>query len=347
MQLCSAQCLDIQLSKSSYLAGETFQAEITATPITSLTYNDISVSYGGKEYFPVLYLEQLAANKWIVFFDTISKYGLNDFSVNRIICRENDSLKESSKTVQFSVKKPLQDHFSSLMNAVKGSWNSFSIDEISRSLIAIQKLDYDDALVEEGKKVLRTKLPSSVKSTALALQVVNDSNSMDWLADAQNSVSIGLWSLTTNSDSEKTCNLTINSQKSEVDIPRGPSSMDLVLPNDKTINISLDCDANAKITHTYRGKVNEFSLGTISNEKCWGVSYRSRCNATATAYALQIISDNDAKKWLSENARTTEEIAYSYILSGKSDSKTWLENNQHPAGSVSYTHLTLPTIYSV
>ena len=336
--LINAQCLDVKIAKASYLAGETFQAEITGNLITPLNYNDIYFYYNGKEYFPpVLSLEQIAANKWIVYSDVLEKYGLNDFSVERVICRENNTLKEESKKLSFSITKPLQAYYNSLLSKLNGKWASLSSDEISQAVIALSDFpESEDGKIELQKKGTGECWPSSnctVKSTSLALLALgNSTEARNWLLDSQNSVSSGLWKLITNADSEKICSLIINENAENVSIPAGINEISLNLPDTETINVSLNCDANAKISHTYLGKVHEFPLGIINNKKCWGKYYKTECDALSTAYALQIISDSNAAEWLSENAKSTEEIAYAYIYTKNSDFESFLVNNQHLSG---------------
>ncbi|MEM2956030.1 MAG: hypothetical protein QW041_00420 [Candidatus Pacearchaeota archaeon] len=353
--LISAQCLDIKTAKTLYLAGETFQVEITGNLIKPLTYNNIYFYCNGKEYFPIFSLEQIAANKWIVFFDIPEKYGLNELSVAKVICRENETLKEESKKISFTVKKPLQYYYSSLADKVRTRSAYLNSDELSLALIALTNFP---ELTAEGKNALLKKgtgecWPSpvcTVKSTSLAILALgnNTEKAKNWLFDSQNSVDNGIWMLVVESDSEKKCNLTINEKVKELSIPLGINEFSLDFPDAEIINVSLDCNVNsAKISHTYLGKVHEFSLGIINNKKCWGKTYKSECNAEATAYALQIFRDTKAESWLVENAKTTEEIAYAYIYTKKPDFNEWLVNNQHPLGYWSNFSLTISNISSV
>ena len=344
--LIHAQCLDAVLAKSSYLSGETFQAEITGNLIKPLAYNDIYFYYQGKEYFPAFSLEQIAANKWIVYTDLPQKFGINEFKINKLVCRENDSLKELSRSLSFTIKKPLQDYYSSLMNQAQTKLNILSSDELSQSIIALK--DLNQSLVQESRTKLRQKgtdcwpsLACSVKSTVLAILALNSNESKNWLLNAQNAVSLGLWDLVTVSDSEKKCNLSINENKQEITIPSGTNSLALHFPDVALINISLDCNITAKISQTYLGTVHEFPLGVISNEKCFGNAYREKCNALSTAYALRVLEDETAKNYLSENALTTEEIAYAYRYTNSAEFENWLLNNQHPAGYWSNVSLIL------
>jgi hypothetical protein len=337
----SAQCLEIKIAKTSYLAGETFQAEITGNLIKPLVYNDLSFFYNNLEYFPVANLQQIAANKWIIFVD-VEKIGLNEFEVKSVICRDNETLKEETKKVSFTVQKPLSYYYTSLETRVKNN-PSLTSDELSQSLIAIPSLS-SQALLSKGTGECWPSPNCTTISTSLAILALNSSNNTEarnWLLDSQNSVSIGLWKLITESDSGKECALTINDESSNLSIPSGINEVSLNLPDDDLINISLDCNISAKISHTYLGKVHEFPLGILNNKKCWGKTYRSNCDALSTAYALRVIQDSEAETWLSENAKTTEEIAYAYAYSGDYEFENWLINNQHSQGFWSNSSLAI------
>lgn len=349
--LANAQCLDIKPAKASYLSGETFQAEITGDLVKPLTYNDIYFSYDGKEYVSIFTLQQISANRWIVFSDLSEKYGLNEFAVRDLICRENGTLKKENKKISFTVKMPLQAYYSSLIDGVKGKWSYLSVDEISQSVLALS--DFSESA--NGKaELLKTnecwpKGNCSVKSTVLAIQALN-SLDKNWIIDAQNSINIGLWKLITISDSGKDCKITVNNNAWNISVPSGTNEISLNLPDDEIISVSLDCNITAKISHTYLGSVHEFPLGNINNKKCWGKYYRSECDALATAYALQLISDSKAENWLLENAKSTEEIAYAYKYTQDSELKNWLVNNQHSSGYWSNSSLAISNksdVYSI
>jgi len=344
--LASAQCVDIKLAKSSYLAGETLQAEITGNLIKPLTYNDVSFSYNGQEYFPTFVIQQISSNKWIIFGEVKERYGLNDLSVNKILCRDNGTLEEATKTVQFTANKPVQDYFSDFLGNIK--WSSLSDDELMQSAIALSDFS------SEGKSEILKRgsdcWPSeacSVKDTSFAILALNDSNitenAENWLADSQNSVDVGIWKLITSSAADQTCNLTINNQTSEIAVPAGTNELSLDLPETDMIYISLNCSASARISHTYLGIVHDFSLGTINNKKCWGKYYRSSCDALSTAYALQVIQNSGAEQWLSENAKSTEEIAYANYYTKDSKLEEWLINNQDVLGYWSNSALAIST----
>ena len=335
LSLAHAQCIQINTAKSSYLSGETFQAEITGNLIKPLEYDDISFSYAGKEYFPVATLQQISSNKWIIFSDVSEKYGINEFSVNSIICRENETLKEQTAKAQFAVRKSLQSHLSSLIDRVDGRWASISTDEISRAVIALSEFpvssDGKKELVKRGAECWPSQ-NCSVKSTVLAMLASNNSDAREWLNDAQNSISTGLWNLITESDAAKECVIKVNNNSFNISVPSGTTEFPLSLPDEALINISLNCPVTAKISHTYMGSVHEFPLGVISNEKCWGKYYRTSCDALSTAYALQIISDTKARTWLQANAKSTEEIAYAYYYTKSPELSQFLTNNQNIQG---------------
>ncbi len=335
-----AKCLNIS-AQGNYLAGETIEVEITANIIKPLTYNDINFYYDSKEYFPSFSLSQLASNKWILFMDAPSKYGQNTISLEKLVCRENGTLKEETSAYSFSVKKPVQDYYISFVSKLEDKWDYFSTEEIAQSLIALELINYDSAFIEDGKNALLKKgnecWPSancSVKSTALALLALQDrapEKAKDWLYNSRNSVSEGLWTFTSESGSAQTCAVYINNLPSNLTLQAGTNSFSLALPNVSLINISSNCP-NPKILQTISGRVNEIPLGIISNEKCYGSGYKTKCDILSTFYALKINPDKNVENWMVANAKTTEEIAFAYIAKNNSNQKGWLVNNQHETG---------------
>jgi len=362
---CSAACLEIQTPKIEYLAGETFQAEITGIFMKPLSAENIAFFFGNKEYFPSFSLEQAASNKWILWTDLPSNYGTNALRIT-VLCSDN-GLREVTKTVEFAIKKSIGSAYSKLIFQTDNKWNQLNSDEISLSLFA---LSYDDRLRENGKTALLAKKnptqscwPSACKvtSTALAMLALNKSGEnvegiQNWLIDAENSIEPGLWELILESDSSKTCALKINNNLETLALLQGTNSFSIasLFPDEEKINISLNCSlTSAKLSHTYLGKVHDFAFVlkenifsyTLNNEKCWGQGYREECTPLSTAYAIWLLQNGNSLQkeieWLSANAETTEEKAFAYLFTKDSELEQWLLNNQATEGFWSAKSLAL------
>lgn len=372
MPFARAECLDIKIARGSYFSGETFQAEITANISKPLANENIFFYSGGREYFPVFNLAQIASNKWVVYVDVPKNYGENAFAVQDVLCKDQ-ILRTESKSAPFSVRKPLDDAYSSVIGQTDGRWNSLDIEEISLALMA---LSYDSRLALDGKNALMAKSfksrcwPSAckVKDTALAILALNKMNSKEfesaktWLYDSENSIKIGLWDLIIDSPANRICNLTINSNQRELILNKGINQIPLnyILPDDDEIILNLSCPLNAaKVSHTYLGQVNEFSLASqegifsirLNNRKCWGDGYRTECNALSTAYAIWALNQLGEKSdkeisWLNDNAKTTEEKAFSYLF-GNAAFESDLANNQAPEGYWSSSSLAVSSAADV
>ena len=134
-QQSATDCIDLQLSRQSYLAGEIFQIEISGNFLKPLTNEDIHFYYNNKEYTPALGFEQAASNKWILWMTAPKNYGSNVLQVNAL-CKQ-ETLKEESKKVTFTIQRPLQDAYSWLKFEAESKINQLSTEELSLSLSAL------------------------------------------------------------------------------------------------------------------------------------------------------------------------------------------------------------------
>ncbi|MBU2523496.1 MAG: hypothetical protein KKE23_04390 [Nanoarchaeota archaeon] len=360
--MVSAQCLDVKIARGSYFSGETFQAEITGNLSKPLTEDNIHFYNNNKEYYPFFNLVQVSSNKWLVYFDVAKTYGENMFSVSTL-CKE-DILRPEKKETPFIIKKTYDAFYNLVISKVDRKWNSISVEN---NALAILALSYNQKFMNDGKTSLLSKsfqskcFPSTcnIKDTSLALMALDKANYstekiVNWLHDSENNVKIGLWDIIISSSSNQTCQMAIGSNSREINILSGINPFDLSLPDDPNIPISLNCSVNsAKISHTLMGEINEFPLIaqnntlsiTLNNNKCWGTSYRSICDATSTAYAILALKTFGETlyseiNWLKQNAKTTEEKSISYSL-GDSELYDYLINNQAPEGYWSESSLAI------
>jgi len=278
-------CFNIEIAKASYFPKETFQAEITGTFAKKLDYLNLFLYKNQTELLAPFFLEQLASNKYFVYFDLPESYGAHSFAVKDVLCIENETLISKDVEKTFVIKRPIYLAYSWLSGQV-ANWQDLSIEENALTLLA---LAYDSNLAANGKTALLEKrneeedcwpLTCRVKATALAsLAISPDERAKNWLLLSQNSVGLGLWTLIINSTKDATCALKINNQEEDISAVEGVNSYDISLPDDETITVTLNCtDVSAKITRTYLGAVDEFPLKTegnllqapLSNDKCWG-----------------------------------------------------------------------------
>jgi hypothetical protein len=103
----SQDCIDLQLSRQSYLSGEIFQAEISGNFLKPITDEDVHFYHNNKEYAPAFGFEQAASNKWILWMNVPKNYGQNTLQVNALCKKE--TLKEEVKTASFTIQRPLQE----------------------------------------------------------------------------------------------------------------------------------------------------------------------------------------------------------------------------------------------
>ena len=349
--LASAECISAQIAKSTYYPGETFQAEITGNFTGPPTYSNIFFYKGIEEIHTPFYLEKLASNKYFVYAELSKSYGEHNFIIKDVLCKEEGITKAGIVNESFLMQKPIYLAYSWLI-AQTENWDTLSEEENALALLA---LNY--ASIREGKDSLLEKSKNNecwpypecdVKTTALAALALKSLNESDkpkeWLLESQNSFDMGLWDLIVESPDMRSCSISINTKEKILALVVGTNTLPLedYISQDQNLAINLSCEnISARVTRTYLGKVAEFPLVNeggilkieLSNEKCWGSSYRSDCNAEATAYALFAlnelgISNSKAETWLKNNAQTTVERAVVYLLTGNSESKEWLLNNQ-------------------
>lgn len=375
-----ANAFEMTNVKSSYLPRETFQAELTVSSgsfAKKLTPDNFALYKSGLQVSTTFNIEQLANNKFFVYFNLPESYGAYTFFARDILYVENSSIGIKKKTIQknFTISKPVYLAYSQLESQLSTlqSWKSLNVEENAMSLIA---LSYDDALAANGKTALLGKMNNScfksasekcdVKSTALALMALNSSNSgaddvREWLLNAGNSIDRGIWSIITESGSTEliSCTYKINGQEETMTISQGAMSKPVSLPDEKTIDVELSCNASenisARIANTYEGTVNNFPMArqnnlfsvSLNNEKCWGSSERRECDAESTAYALMALDDtgfevdSDSAAWLRENAGTTIQKSIAYLVLKDDDIKNWLVQNQAVNGYFSLKDIAL------
>ncbi|MFC1685958.1 hypothetical protein ACFLZZ_02970 [Nanoarchaeota archaeon] len=356
MPFSSAECAFVQLSKQAYYSGENFQAEITGEFKKPLAEEDLGFYRDNIKYSIDFNLEQIANDKWLVWAKVPTKYGENKFRVVSL-CQE-ETLIEEVKETNFIIQRPLQEAYSWLISKVDNKWSSLSVEDIA---LALNVLNYDSDLFEEGKSTLLSKSssqecwPSStceVKPTSLAAIPLKDSEQKEkikaWLLDAENNIELGLWDLIVTSNSAQTCDLTINGVNQSLTLTSGANSpISLTLPDDSEITLTTACSlSSAKVSNTYLGKVHNFPMQTeglsyslvINNKKCWGEEYRSECDVDSTAYAILALEElgetslQEETAWLGENIESTEQRAIYYSLTNDNDIETWLINNQAQEG---------------
>ena len=347
LPVVSAACSDISFAKSAYFPGETLQAEITGNFVKDLSTDNIFFYRQSSELPLVFNLEKISNSKFFVYVKAPKSYGLHSLAIKNVLCIENETLKDASTESKFTVKKPLAYAFDWLeKNAV---WQQLNAKDTANAILAFPYGSFSG----EGKTALLEKKTgdhwndnNSVISTSLALIALNKLNysaSADWLVDAQNSAGKGLWTIVFEAGSNEDCSIIINEETKEISATAGENSFDIAMPEDSSINVSMNCSSasDARLTHVYKGIVNSFQLPAIlNNEKCWGSGYKTACDALSTAHAvwaLKELKNNDADlstaiNWLRKNAKTTEEKAFSYILSLNQADREWLLDNQAKEG---------------
>lgn len=354
----SAQsCLDIKLPKDTFLIGETFQAEIKITnPIEEISLESIEFFSGGrKATFPVRILK--VSDELFYVYLSISRARDGEHIMRiRTFCKEGDVIIGVEESKNFRIEKErVGTGYRKLSAEVGVVWGD--IEENAFAILALK--DFDPDLTESGVDRLKRKIKADecwpitgcrVKETSLSLLALNAFGDPtpkveNWLLDAQNSLSIGNWDLYLTTTGDGSCELDINNQSETLTVENGRVVRSITFGSDERYVVSVTCNltlTEAKVTHTYLGKVVDFSLEErsgvyrreLNNEKCWGTSYRSRCDFEATAfsyYALKEAGINvEGIEWLEENREDvlTLHQLFLNLLRGDQYFTDWLINNQ-------------------
>lgn len=355
----SACAAEITLKKQSYLPGETLQANISGEFLDSIAVNNIFfVNSAGKEVGLAFYMLKISDKEYWVYVDLPEQAGNYTFAVKNVLYKEDGVLKGNPKEIPFDIKQTISYFYKDIIEKTTGKFSSLNTEG---NALALLSLGYNTALASQAKSALMSKkltnncwnpssvpsLPCTIKDTALALFALKDTGiDTSWFIDAQNNLDVGLWNLVVDSPIAQQCDVYTNSGRKSANLTGGENVISLDLKNkDDEVIIKINCSvASAKIVHTYLGKINEFQMSkqdnssaiTLNNQKCFGQSYRSDCDAESTAYALLALDackldEADALNWLKANAATTKQKAIALYF-GDNSEKEFLLNNQDSQG---------------
>ncbi len=351
----SVHALGISLQKSSLLPYETFVAEINGEFTNPLDVKNIFFINKDteKEIQLPFYLLEITRQRYYVWVNMPETAGNYRFAIKNALYNEGGTLKGDEKSIDFEIKSSLSSAYKSLQTI---NWQSLSVQDTALTLTA---LSYDLVLTSAGKNALLSKTnygtcwPYSSCNTAdtalalFALAKIKATTKTQWIVDAQNNLDIGLWDLAINSDSAKSCDYLINTERKTANLSTGANTFSLDLKNKaEEVRILVNCSVtSAKIVHTYSGSINEFQLQqqsnsasiSLNNKKCFGSGYRTGCDVISTAYAALVLDalgleKSKAVDWLEKNAQKTRERAIALYLRDSSELREWLVNNMHTDG---------------
>ena len=219
-QIVSVNALDINLAKSSYLPGETFQAEISGEFSKPLTASNIFfLNEQGKEIALAFYLIEIVKSKdYYVYVDLPLQSGKYSIAIKNALYYENGTLKGTEKKINFQVNESIALTYKDVISLISNQFSSLSVQD---NALALSALAYDSVLAAKAKDALMAKSRNSecwpsttcnVKDTALAVMALSklSTTTNSWLIDARNDLELGLWNLQANSNSQQECGLSIN-----------------------------------------------------------------------------------------------------------------------------------------
>ncbi|MFH1249256.1 MAG: hypothetical protein V1660_03830 [archaeon] len=354
--------LDISLSKKEYFPSETFQANITGQFFKPLEVNNIYfMDSEGKEAGLAFYMLKVSETNYWVYVDLPSKVGAYHFKIKNALYREDGVLKGTEKEEIFEIKNSISSFYKDIESELSSKISTLSTKDLSLVLLS---LSYSPSISYAVKQEINSRksssnscwnpsppssLPCTIKETALTIWALKKNSAevgTSWIIDSQNNLEIGLWDVVLDSPSEGQCEIYVNSEKKIVNISANQNTINIDLKSKPSfVQIIANCTPNnAKILHTYLGKISEFPMQAggsyfsimLNNEKCFGKYFRSECDIDSTIYAAIALEnlelDNDgAISWIKKNAATIKEKSVALYF-GDSSTKDFLLNNQHQQG---------------
>src|SRR3989344_1674496 len=248
----NADALVISGSKSSYLPGETFQANISGDFSKPLTVNNIAFAGSqGSEIALAFYLIEINRTKqYYVYVDLPLQSGNYVMSVENALYNESGVLKGDKKDYPFIINGSTALTYKSVSAEVLQKLSSLSVEDTSLALMAFS---YDSYYADAIKNSLFSKSRNNecwplsscrVKDTALAAMALSELEETEnsWLIDARNDLDTGLWSMQANSDISQECEIIINGNNRDINLTQGLNTITLDLKNkDEEVDVRLNC----------------------------------------------------------------------------------------------------------
>ena len=345
--------IKLKISKSSYEAGETIQAELifSKAPIRNfdiaLVKDNIKIPIGA-------IVIKLTDKRNFLYFDIPSNVekGNYDLKIDNVIFLIDNNLVEASASEKIFINNInpafywLKEQKKDTLEAIL--YSTSSLAKTGLNPLSSQLLEQQDALG------CFPKGDCKVKETALGLIALNSLNlettkTLNWLYGAQNDVSLGTFKVVIISGANA-CQVNQNA----VNIEQGVGEVSV----SGEIPLNVNCSSqpsNIKLVHTYLG--NSYELAS-TNEKeitfnidkngCFGISYKSDCDYEASLYATYALKklNKDTQKalsWLQQNSDefTTLHHAFLLLISDFQYSREWLINNQKNNGAWSKKALSI------
>lgn len=358
--LYSVSAFEVSPQKQNYVIGETLIVKIQGNFQQELNENNIVFKKSGTEIPFLFNLLKFNSNTYYLY-SILESAGNYEIVVKNVLYESEGSFKGEPVSASFVVNHSFSSIYIDLINSIT-NWDSLSVEENAWALIA---LSFDSNLSSLGKSALMRKSknrvcwPSpncSVKETALAILALSKvdpsltSLPAEWLADAENNLNIGAWSMEFSSSEAMSCTLSILNSTSSKNVLVGPNSIELNLRNSpENVTILLSCPSvspisNYKIVHVYKGAVTEFNLTktneglsiSLNNQRCFGTHYRTECNPESTAFALYSLKKSGksfSTTWFENNTETnTIQKSILFYLTESDSARNWLFSNQAEEG---------------
>ena len=349
------QPLSVTLTKSTYSAGDTLQAEVILmfNPVSDLTASNFLLKDSEGTKIPILiYMEKLSSKHYFIYFNLPSNLegGTHSFVVDNYKYVDG-VLKQISEGTNFEIDS-LNKGYSKLINAQdQGGSIGSEVTTTALTAIAFKSAGYTTEANNALTWLVNNQDPTgcypsgscNIKDTSFALLALDEFSqdiikTRNWLVDASNSFDIGTWTLNIESSKSESGTCTVNTQ--EVTITNGKGTY-----TPTQFPITLDCSTLTGIIttyfdHSYLGSLHEDLFTYQGNQLtlpletsgCYGINYKEACDYESTGYAiyaLEQIGENPTKTYLATSSdASTKEQALNYLNTKDSYSYNWLLNNR-------------------
>ena len=345
--------IQLKISKLSYEAGETIQAELIFSKLPIRNF-DISLVKDNLKIPIGAIVIKLTDKRNFLYFDIPSNVekGNYDLKIDNVIFLIDNNLIENSASEKIFINN-INPAFYWLKGQKKEAledilYSTSSLAKAGLNPLSSQLLEQQDPLG------CFPKGDCKVKETALGLIALNTLNlettkALNWLHGAQNEVSLGTFKVVITSGANA-CQVNQNA----VNFEQGIGEVSVSGETQLAVNCSSQ-PSNIKLVHTYLGNLYELAstnekeiVFNIKDNGCFGASYKSACDYETSLYATYALKklNKDTQKslsWLQQNYDefTTLHHAFLLLIDNFQYSREWLINNQKSNGAWSKKALSI------
>lgn len=343
---------NLEIFKDSFTAGDTVPLKLTfAEKPLSPSYNINLIDDRNQKIKIGVINTQLSDTEYYAYFDLPKNLerGSYKIRISGALFMENNQLVEEVEEEVINV-----ENINPAYGWLEKQDTTNSIIGNSLSILALKNtgLDVDSnwLINQQDATGCFPKGDCNTKDTAFALLALNSlkediTKTINWVEGAQNIINKGSWNLIIQSNENENGSCSINTDT--INIINGIGEKSLNLPSEEEITLNVNCskligNVEISVKHVYLGYVynyfttqNKVNNIIITNNGCFGQSYKTACDYESTMYVIYALktigkSNGGSLEWLKNNYNEADTIQHAFLvlLDNFEYSKNWLINNQ-------------------